>query len=190
MKKFGIMLIGAVILLLGFILFGPSRTIPNGKPATNLSKTMTITSSAFEHNGKIPKKYTCDGSPPAGGINPPLTISGVPEGAKSLVLIVDDPDAPNGTFVHWVLYGIGPNTKEIPEGIGGKIGFTGQTSRGKMEYGGPCPPSGAHRYFFKLYALDFEHFPLYETSPKKEEIEIDMQGHILDQTELIGIYER
>lgn len=190
MKKFGIILIGAIILIFGFILSSPKGTAPNSQPVTNISKTMTITSSAFENNGKIPKKYTCDGSSPAGGINPPLTISGVPESAKSLALIMDDPDAPKGVFVHWVLYGIDPNTKEIPERISGGIGVLGETSFGKTGYGGPCPPSGTHRYFFKLYALDFEHFPNFETPPTKENIEHFMEGHIIDRAELIGIYER
>ena len=188
MRRIGGILIVAAVLILGFVLFGPKKTAPNGEPATNISKTMTITSSAFEHNGKIPKKYTCDGE----NVNPPLAISGVPEGAKSLVLIMDDPDAPSGTFTHWILYDIDPKIKGIPERIGDEIGIAGETSFGKIGYGGPCPPPGKpHRYFFKLYALDFGLPPIdYKTPPQKEDIESGMEGHILAQAELIGIYGR
>lgn len=159
--------------------------------------SMQISSSAFLHNETIPSKYTCDGE----NISPPLTFSGVPESAQSLVLIVDDPDAPHGTWVHWTVWNIAPQTKEIPEdSIPNRAPWDpsspavplaaveGMTSFGKPGYGGPCPPSGTHRYFFKLYALDV--LPDLPTSAKKEDVERTMEGHIVAQVELVGLYGR
>lgn len=110
---------------------------------------MEISSPAFKNNGEIPIKYAVPGQ----NINPPLIFSNVPENVKSLVLIMDDPDAPIGTWVHWVLWNINPKTKEIPENFVPQGAVQGKTSR-ENHYSGPNPPSGAHRYFFKLYALD------------------------------------
>ncbi len=142
---------------------------------------MKITSSVFEHNKSIPEKYTCEGK----DINPPLQISDVPEGTKSLALIVDDPDAPGGTFVHWVAFDI-PVTNQIAEkSIPGK---QGANDFGRKNYGGPCPPSGTHRYFFKIYALDTT-LNLAEGITKSG-LEKAMQGHILASTELIGLYQK
>ena len=142
---------------------------------------MNITSSAFQHNQMIPKKYTCQGE----DINPPLDIAGIPSGAKSLVLIVDDPDAPMKTWVHWVVFDI-PVTQTIAENsIPGKQGYN---DFGRNDWGGPCPPSGTHRYFFKIYALDST-LNLKEGS-KKQEVEKAMQGHLLGQAELIGLYKK
>lgn len=138
--------------------------------------------SVFENNGNIPKEYTCDGD----DISPELNIEDVPENAKSLVLINDDPDAPMGTWVHWLIWNIPVDTKTI--GKGSKIGVEGTTSFGRTGYGGPCPPSGKHRYFFKLYALDTE-LDLPESTTKKE-LEKAMKGHIIEKTELIGMYSR
>lgn len=144
---------------------------------------MKIESSAFKHNEKIPAKYTCDGE----NISPPLAISEVPGNAKSLVLIVHDPDAPAGTWVHWNVWNIPPQTKEVREG-GVPQGIEGATSFNKPGYGGPCPPSGTHRYFFKLYALDtMLDLP---SSAMKGEIEKSMTGHIIAYHEFIGLYER
>lgn len=143
---------------------------------------MKITSSVFEQNQAIPSKYTCD----ADDVSPPLSISEVPEEAKSLALIVDDPDAPAKTWVHWVVWGINPQTKDIAEGT--VPGTEGTTDFGRTGWGGPCPPSGTHRYFFKLYALDTE-LDL-DTSATKADLEKAMEGHILDQAELIGLYQR
>lgn len=145
---------------------------------------MKLESPAFEHNQKIPSKYTCDGK----NINPPLKIESVPEATKSLVLIMDDPDAPRGTWVHWTLWNISPDTKEIPENSVPAGAVQGQTSFGKPGYGGPCPPSGTHRYFFKLYALD----ATLELSPQADRatLETAMEGRILDKAELIGLYSR
>lgn len=145
---------------------------------------MKITSSSFAHNQNIPPKYTCDGE----NINPPLQFSDIPADAKSLVLISDDPDAPMGTWVHWILWNIDPKTTEISEKSVPAGAIEGTTSFGETGYGGPCPPSGVHRYFFKLYALDTKlDLPI---SAKKEDLEKAMQQHILASAEMIGLYTR
>ena len=136
---------------------------------------MELTSTAFNHNENIPSKYTCKGK----DINPPLEIKEIPEGAKSLVLIVDDPDAPHKIWDHWILFNINPHIQYIKEDMA--PGVQGLNSWNKNKYGGPCPPSGTHRYFFKLYALDCK-LELDETATKEYLIE-EMQGHILEQTE-------
>jgi len=148
-----------------------------------------ITSSAFEHEGLIPPKYTCDGA----DISPPLQWEAVPEGTGSIALICDDPDAPMGTFVHWVLFNLPADTKELAENIptdrvlpnGAKQGISGFR---RIGYGGPCPPSGTHRYFFKIYALDTE----LDLAPGagKPDLLNAMEGHILGKGELIGKYKR
>lgn len=145
---------------------------------------MKITSPAFEHNQRIPGKYTCDGE----NMSPSLSFLEVPENAKSLVLIVDDPDAPSKIWVHWIVFNIDPTISEVPENTVPKAGIEGLTDFGKPGYGGPCPPSGTHRYFFKLYALDLI-LNLPQNSNKKA-VEEAMQGHILDSAELVGLYER
>ena len=144
---------------------------------------MKITSPAFENNGNIPSKYTCDGK----NVSPPLIFSEISENAKSLVLISDDPDAPVGTWDHWIVFNIPPSTKEITKGTEPK-GTAGKNSWGRTGYGGPCPPSGTHRYFFKLYALDTT-LDLPAGSTKKQ-IEEAMQNNILVKAELIGLYKR
>ncbi len=143
-----------------------------------------VTSAAFSHNGTIPAKFTCDGA----DISPPLTIANVPEGAVSLALIVDDPDAPAGTWVHWVVWAIGAETREIPENSVPPRAVQGTNDFRRPRYGGPCPPSGTHRYFFKLYALDS--FPVLKAGATKAQLEEAMKGHILAQAELIGLYGR
>lgn len=152
--------------------------------AGRTSNWMKITSSAFLPNEKIPAKYTCDGE----NINPGLTISQVPKEAQSLVLIVDDPDAPNGIFTHWVVFNIPPATVQILENSVPENSLEGTTDFGKAGYGGPCPPSGVHRYFFKLYALD-QILNVPEGSIR-EEVEKAMEGHILEQAQIIGTYGR
>jgi Raf kinase inhibitor-like YbhB/YbcL family protein len=144
---------------------------------------MTITSSAFEHNQPIPAKYTCEGE----NVNPPLEFTDIPPGTKSLVLIVDDPDASGKTWVHWVLYNMSPNINYIKENNTPRNAAVGMTDFGKNEYGGPCPPSGTHRYFFKLYALS----EMLEDMPEftdKEMLSEAMNTLILDQAELIGTF--
>ena len=148
-----------------------------------------ITSSAFEDGGLIPAKYTCDGA----DISPPLRWDVVPEGTKSIALICDDPDAPMGTFVHWVIFGLPAETRELAENIpsdetlpnGAK---QGTSDFGRIGYGGPCPPSGTHRYFFKIYALDTE--VALAAGASKRELLGAMEGHILGQGQLIGKYKR
>ena len=142
---------------------------------------LQITSPVFGHNQTIPKKYTCQGE----DINPPLMISGIPEGTKSLALIMDDPDAPGGNWDHWLVYNIMP-TPEIKENS--VPGTQTRNDFGKVDYGGPCPPSGTHRYFFKLYALDGQ--LSFKGMPSKRDLEKAMQGHILDNTELVGLYKK
>lgn len=152
-------------------------------PDTNMTKTLRLTSSAFNHNGLIPVRYTCDGN----DFSPPLLISGAPAGTKSLVLIVDDPDSPTGTWDHWIIFNLPPDTAELKEGES-PPGVLGQGTAQNLNYQGPCPGSGQHRYFFKLYALDSE-LPL-PLGSGKDEVARAMTDHILDQTELIGLYQR
>lgn len=143
---------------------------------------MEITSPEFKHKGAIPKKFTCQGE----DVNPGLLVSGVPGGTCSLSLIVDDPDAPGRTWVHWVVFNILPGIIKIDEDS--VPGQEGLNDFGRKSYGGPCPPSGIHRYFFKLYALDTKlEFPGNVTGKRLEEA---MKGHILEQTELIGLYKK
>ena len=145
---------------------------------------MKIESTAFKNNELIPPKYTCDGE----NVNPPLMMSDVPTGAKSLVLIVDDPDAPAGTWVHWTVWNINPEIKEIQEKSVPQNVVEGITDFGKPGYGGPCPPSGTHRYFFKIYALgstlDID------TSIKASDIKSKIKGNILAKAQLVGLYRR
>lgn len=138
----------------------------------------------FEHNGRIPSEYTCDGQ----DLAPQLTISDVPENAKSLVLIVDDPDAPSGTWVHWLLYNIPTNTTVINANNLPIEAKQGMTDFGRASWGGPCPPSGTHRYFFKLYAIDTI-LDLPEGATKTQ-LEQAIQDHIIEKAELIGLYKR
>src|SRR3989475_10597208 len=144
---------------------------------------MILSSTAFENNRTIPKEFTCDGA----DLSPPLSISGVPKSAKSLALIVDDPDAPSGTFTHWTVWNIPADKSQFAKGE--KISFPqGKTSFGKTGYGGPCPPSGTHRYFFKIYSLDTL-LDLNESS-KKADLEQAMKDHIIEQVTLVGKYSR
>jgi len=150
---------------------------------------MKLESNAFAAGGMIPAKYTCDGD----DTSPDLQWDAPPVGTQSLVLIVDDPDAPSGIFVHWVVYDIPPETRQLPEGVGALStleggGTQGSSSFNRLGYGGPCPPSGTHRYFFKLYALDQ---PLgLDSGATKDQVVAAMEGHILDTAELMGRYSR
>jgi Raf kinase inhibitor-like YbhB/YbcL family protein len=145
---------------------------------------LLLSSPAFPNNGMIPSKFTCDGA----DASPPLAIANVPESAKALVLIVDDPDAPVGTWVHWVVWNIGAGMKEIPENSVPPGAIQGKNDFGKEGYGGPCPPSGTHRYFFRLYALDAM-LPL-KPGASRARVEGAMKGRVLAQAELIGLYRR
>lgn len=173
-----IIIISAIIAYMKFNPAKPETIIP----ITSLS--MKLTSAAFPGNGEIPSKYTCDGQ----DISPPLNIEGVPAGAKSLVLIVDDPDAPVGDWVHWLVWNIKPDTKEIPENAIPDGSVQGTTDFGKPGWGGPCPPFGIHHYQFKLYALDAElSLP---PSAKKADLEKAVSPHTIDSAMLVGLYQR
>ena len=144
---------------------------------------MKITSSAFQQGGNIPSKFSCDGA----NTSPPLQVSDVPSGAKSLVLVVDDPDAPSGLFTHWTVWNIPPQTSTIAEGSTPK-GVQGTNDFGKSGYGGPCPPSGAHRYYFKIFALDRDlDLP---SGAKRSQLDAAMKGHVIAQGQLMGRYAR
>jgi len=151
---------------------------------------LQLTSSAFSEGSPIPKRYTCDGE----DLSPPLKWSGAPQNAKSLALICDDPDAPAGTWVHWVLYNVPATTTELPEGMPTSEVVLGGAQQGvndfrRVGYGGPCPPRGSpHRYFFRLYALDIT----LNLKPRasKQGVVSAMQGHILAEGQLMGTYRR
>jgi Raf kinase inhibitor-like YbhB/YbcL family protein len=150
---------------------------------------MRIESAAFSEGALIPRRHTCDGE----DVSPPLSWSGVPEGAKSLALICDDPDAPGKTWVHWVLFNLPPGTRELPEGVPARANLSGGGMQGtndfrKLGYGGPCPPGGTHRYLFKLYALDAE--LALPAGATKAELEGAIEGHVLGQATLTGKYSR
>jgi Raf kinase inhibitor-like YbhB/YbcL family protein len=154
--------------------------------------TFKLISPAFGHDGSIPSKYTCEGD----DISPPLTWSDVPMGTKSLALIMDDPDAPDPAkpqrvYVHWVVYNISPITLKLPLNasmiLPGRA-LHGTNDWGRQAYGGPCPPIGRHRYFFKLYALDT---PLQDLKdPTKAQLELAMEGHLVGYVEMVGTYEK
>lgn len=145
---------------------------------------MTIESPAFADGASIPSMFTCDGE----NVSPPLSVSGVPSGAQSLVLIVDDPDSPSGNFVHWVVYNIDPTVTQVLRGTVPQGGTDGQTSFGEERYGGPCPGTGRHRYVFRLFALDRR--LSFERTPTKQVLLSSLQGHVLAETVLVGTYQR
>jgi len=163
---------------------------PAVEPEKGAAILLEVTSTAFEEGSTIPAEYTCDGP----NLSPPLSWSAPPAGTQSQALICDDPDAPAGTWVHWVLYDLPPEATELPEGLPpdeelAAGGTQGANDSKKVGYGGPCPPKGSdHRYFFKLYALDTE-LNLSPGATKKELLEA-MEGHILAQGQLMGRYQR
>jgi Raf kinase inhibitor-like YbhB/YbcL family protein len=169
----------------------PQAPTQQPTPTTSQETKMGIklASTAFQDGGAIPRGYTCDGT----NVSPPLEWTGVPKSAKTLAIIADDPDAPAGTWVHWVLYnlpaekiGVIENTPATETLSGG--GMQGTNDFKKIGYGGPCPPSGSHRYFFKLYALDTE--LALRPGATKADVESAMAGHIVAQTQLMGTYRR
>ena len=143
-----------------------------------------ISSPIFDNGGSVPKKYTCDGP----NVNPPLEIENVPQKAKSLALVFDDLDAPRGSYVHWILWNIDPGTREIRENSVPEGAVQGLNGFKKAHYGGPCPPSRAHRYVFKLYALDTR----LALNPKatKADLEKAIRGHVIEQAQMTGVYKR
>ena len=184
-----------VVLLLTGVLLACAKTLPPPAvpapeppppaPAPPVSEVMPmkLDSPVFEANGRIPTKFTCVGK----DVSPPLRITDAPPSAKSLALIMDDPDAPAGTWVHWVEWNIPPGPTTIAEAAG-RLGVQGTNSWGKRGYGGPCPPSGAHRYFFKVYALDA--MLTLPEGTQKSGLLAAMEGHILAQAELVGLYSK
>lgn len=151
---------------------------------------MKLTSKAFENGKEIPIKYTCDGA----DISPPLEFQDVPEKSASLALICEDPDAPGGTFDHWVIFNVPPSAPGLGEGVPAESehasGFRqGENGFGKVGYGGPCPPGGEHRYYFRLFALDAE-LDLPAGSASKQDLQSAMQGRVIQEAELMGTYKR
>ena len=167
--------------------------MPTGMPRTEETMPLTITSTVFIDGGEIPSRYTCQGD----DSSPPLEWRGVPDTARSLALIVDDPDAPDPkaprmTWVHWVLFNLPPDTTGLPEGVTADDlpsgAGQGINSWNRTGYGGPCPPVGRHRYFHKLYALDT--VLALSDKPTSKALETAMQGHVIGQTELVGTYQK
>jgi Raf kinase inhibitor-like YbhB/YbcL family protein len=154
-----------------------------GRPGA-AAEELKISSPVFESNGPIPRRYSCDGK----NVNPPLEVENVPAGARSLALILDDRDAPRKTFVHWILWNIDPKTKEIRENSVPKDAVEGTNDFKKQNYGGPCPPSGNHRYVFKVFALDTR--PDLPPSARKPDLEKAMTGHILAQGQMTGTFKK
>ena len=148
----------------------------------NAASSISVTTPAFQAGGDVAAKFTCNGA----NVNPELRINGVPSEAKSRVLIVDDPDAPRGLFTHWIVWNIDPKATDIGENSAPAGGIQGTNDFGKRNYGGPCPPSGTHRYFFKIYALDTK-LDL-KPSARRAELDAAMRGHTLAQGELMARY--
>ena len=143
--------------------------------------TLVVRSLAFGHNGNIPQQYTCEGE----NINPPIEISNVPEGTETLALIMEDPDAPRGVFVHWLLWDLAPHQSIVEKT---NQGTSGRNSFGKLGYGGPCPPSGTHRYYFRVFALD--NSPGLASGADKGSLLNAMRDHIIAKGELMGLYSK
>jgi hypothetical protein len=182
-KTMRLLMMAAVAAAIGGLLTGKEKEM-NG---------LKLTSTAFVHNGKIPARYTGEGA----DVSPPLKWEGAPAGVKSWALICDDPDAPVGTWVHWVIYGLPAQTAGLPENVARKevlpeLGGAkqGLNSWGRACYGGPMPPPGhgVHHYHFRLYALDIE--PALKPRATRQQLDAAMKGHILAETELVGLYER
>ena len=151
--------------------------------------SLSITSTAFKQGERIPSKYTCDGS----DVSPGLEWSDVPDSTRSFTIIADDPDAPVGTWIHWVLYNVPGETRTLPEAVPPDANLPdgsrqGKNSWGRPGYGGPCPPGGTHRYFFKLYALDT--VLELQSGVSEDDLLKAMKGHILAEAELMGLYSR
>jgi Raf kinase inhibitor-like YbhB/YbcL family protein len=148
--------------------------------------TLTLSSSAFNAGGDIPKPFTCDGN----NMAPHLVWSGAPADVQSFALIMDDPDAPKGTFTHWVVFDIPADRTDLPSGArSDAIGISGRNSRGDVGYAGPCAPAGTHRYFFRLFALDVQTLGL-TAGASRAAVEESMAAHLIGQTELMGRYGR
>lgn len=187
--------LGVIVVLLTIVLIAATRkksqenldtqTARSTLSISNSPIPQTIVSGVFENNGIIPKKYTCDGK----DINPPLTLLGIPDSAKSLAIIVDDPDAPSKVWSHWLVWNISPDTTEIAENAFPKESIIGRNDSGKNHYSGPCPPPGtSHHYRFKLIVLDTKLTLTADASQK--DLEEAVKGHILGQSSVVGVYAR
>jgi Raf kinase inhibitor-like YbhB/YbcL family protein len=175
-----------LVCIVAFGIFYFAKTKQSAFSETEKTKggnNMEITS-VFKNNERIPSKYTCDGD----DLGPELNIAGTPNNAKSLVFVIDDPDAPMGTFTHYILFNIAPETKTIHPSNPQKEAIEGMNDFRKTSYGGPCPPNGTHRYFFKIFALDT--ILNLEKGTSRLKLQDAMRGHILDKNELIGLYAR
>ena len=172
-----------LLLCLGFFLQAFLFSYAMGQSGIKI-EGLKISSPAFENGAKIPKKYTCDGE----NVNPPLKIENVPSNTKSFALVFDDIDAPRGSYVHWILWNMDPNVMEIKENSAPEGAVQGMNDFKKRNYGGPCPPKRAHKYVFKIYALD----SLLNLNPNstKKDLEKAMEGHIISQFQLMGVYKR
>ena len=185
------LVIGTTVALVGvFILIGWSRSrrtgvqtiLPIPTSVVTENESFALQSSAFAAGRAIPVVYTCDGS----NTRPPLTISGVPQDTKSLAIVMYDPDAPGGTFVHWVAWNIPPETQELPHGSLLPTIMEGTTSYQSVGYQGPCPPSGTHRYVWRLYAL--RSVLSLDSKATREDLETAINTYVITQTELLGMY--
>ncbi len=181
---FALLCIAAAFVLRFFSNTRTSVEVNTPMPTSKPSFSMQITSLAFSNNGEIPAKYTCDGD----GVNPPLEFKAVPPETKSLALVVHDPDAPKGDWVHWLVWNINPTTSGIAENSVPAEALQGVTDFGQKQYGGPCPPSGTHHYVFKLYALDSKLD--ISTFSDRTALEQALAPHILTQAELVGLYSK
>jgi Raf kinase inhibitor-like YbhB/YbcL family protein len=193
--KFSLLLLASLLLL-----SCRGGTPSNSSDSNNANPSVTptpgekrgeikVTSKAFQEGGMIPKEYTCDGA----NVSPPLAWDSVPERTKTFALIADDPDAPGKTWVHWVVFNLPSNAKELSGNVAAQDALAGGGKQGtsdfrKVGYGGPCPPGGAHRYYFKLYALDTE--LALDSSATKEQLLRAMEGHVLAEGQLMGKYQR
>jgi Raf kinase inhibitor-like YbhB/YbcL family protein len=172
-----------LLICIGFVLQVLLSSYAMGQTGIK-TEGLKISSPAFENGGEIPKQYTCDGA----NINPPLRIENVPSNTKSIALVLDDIDAPRGTYVHWILWNIDPNVMEVKKDSVPEGAVQGVNDFNKRNYGGPCPPRRAHKYVFKIYALDTL-LNLNSNSTKKD-LEKTMEGHIISRSELTGVYKR
>ena len=178
-------------LVIALILFSTCQAQPkiDSMAGGGSGMVLRVTSAAFKQGEMIPKKYTCDGL----DVSPPLEWTDAPEGTKSYALICDDPDAPRGTWVHWVVFNLPSGVKALPEGVPAKETLDNGAKQGandfrRIGYGGPCPPGGTHRYFFKLYALDA--VLNLASGATKQQLLKAMEGHILAEEQLMGRYKR
>ena len=171
------------------ITVGIQSALPSQSPEEVAEMTFKLTSTAFAEGNPIPARYSCQGE----DVSPPLAWQDAPTGTQSFALIMDDPDAPGGTWVHWIVYNLPAHVNALPEGVTAQKGLPqgalqGRNSWGRNDYGGPCPPSGTHRYFFKLYALD----SMLNLPPgaSKEDVLHAMEGHLLAEAQLMGTYRK